>query len=135
MRKNTKTVPYLKKNCTYIAFEDTNMGLIDELMQSLSKDVDKIKVRAQTMLDAYNLSHEIKELQSQKTDRLLSIGKFIYDKYQQQTSPTEEPLQQHCTDIAALEKDIRHLQNRLDDLKMQTNSADQSNDSNNTAAK
>jgi ubiquinone biosynthesis protein UbiJ len=99
------------------------MGLIDDVIQTLGKDVSRIKARAQIMLKAYNLGQEIKDLQQQKTDALALIGGVIYSQYQQQIMPKDESLQQKCSEIAALEKDISHLQVELDSLKMQENSS------------
>jgi ubiquinone biosynthesis protein UbiJ len=93
------------------------MGFIDEMIQGLSKEVENIKARSQIMLRIYHLDQEIKDLQQQKTDQLASIGSVIYDKYQQQIMPSEEPLRQKCTEIQAIEKDIADLQTQLGRLK------------------
>ena len=97
------------------------MGLIDELMQGISKEVSKVQVRSQEMLNAYNLGQELRDLEQQKTDRLTAIGRLICNKYERQINVSEESLQEHCKEITTLEKDITSLQKKLDGLKKQSN--------------
>ena len=98
------------------------MGLVDDVIQNLNKEVNNIKARSHMLLKVYNLSQEIKDLEQQKTVRLTSIGTVIYDKYQKQIMPDDESLQRRCVEIAALEQDITRLQKQLADLKEQKNS-------------
>lgn len=93
------------------------MGLFDDVVQGLGKEITNIKTRSQKMLDCYNLGQEIAELKQQKINQLASIGKLIYDNYQQQINIGEESITQTCKAIAVLEQDIAHLQKQLDDLK------------------
>ena len=107
------------------------MSLIDDLIQGASKEISKIQARSQEMIKAYTLEQEIKELDQQKTDQLAAIGRSIFDKYQKQIEPNEESLQKQCKEIAALEKDIAHLQKQLVDLKAQKATPSKGSASNN----
>ncbi len=98
------------------------MGIFDDLIQGISKEVSKVQARSQVMIKTYNLGQELRELEQQKTARLAAIGRSIYDKYERQINVEEESLQAQCKDIVALEKDIAHLQKQLDDLKAERDS-------------
>jgi ubiquinone biosynthesis protein UbiJ len=99
------------------------MGFIDDLIQGFDKEINNIKERSQTMVKAYNFSQELRELERQKKDLLVAIGKAIYAKYSQEIVPDEETLKRKCEEIAVLEKDIAYLQKQLEDLKVNTNSS------------
>jgi len=101
------------------------MGHIDDLIQGIGKELTNIQAAVQTrtqkMLKAYNLGQELRELEQQKTDQLVSIGRLICDKYERQINVSDESLQEQCKEISSLDKDIVHLQKQLDSLKMQSN--------------
>ncbi len=98
------------------------MGLIDDLVQGISKGVSEIQARSQQMIAIYNLNQEIRELEQQKIAKLANIGRLMYDQYEQQITANEESLQQLCKEITALGKDISQLQTKVDNLKAQSNS-------------
>jgi len=95
------------------------MGLIDNLVQEFGKNVNKVQVRSQELMKAYNLSQEERELERKKTAKLIEIGRSIYDKFEKHDDITDDILKERVKEIVAIEKDIIQVQAELDSLKMQ----------------
>ncbi len=95
------------------------MGLIDDVVQGIGKEVSKVQARSQEMMRAYNLSQEIRELNQKKTAKLIEIGRLIYDQYERQDQIPEQTLRDGVKDVVAIEQDINKLQAELDSMKIQ----------------
>ena len=95
------------------------MSLIEDLVQGFGNEVNKVKVRSQELMQAYNLSQEIRELDRKKTAKFIEIGRLVYDKFERQDEINEEIFKEKVKEIVVFENDISVLQAQLDSLKMQ----------------
>jgi hypothetical protein len=96
------------------------MGLIDDFVQGVSKEVGKVQARSQEMLQSYNLTAQIRELERKKSTKLLEIGRLIFDKYERNTDVPETLLKEKVSEIVGYDHEINLLQNELDGLRMQS---------------
>lgn len=94
------------------------MGLIDDFVQNVSKEVGKVQARSQEMLQGYNLGSQIRELERKKSTKLLEIGRLICDKYQRHVEVDEAILKDKVNEIVGYEHEITLLQNELDSMRM-----------------
>lgn len=95
------------------------MGLIDDFVQNVSKEVGRVQARSQEMLQTYNLSNQIRELERKKSTKLLEIGRLICDKYQRNVDVQESVLKDKVNEIVGYEHELGLLQNELDGMRMQ----------------
>lgn len=94
------------------------MGLIDDLVQGVSKEVEKVQARSQEMLTAYNLTTQIREIERKKSAKLIEIGQLICDKYQRNIAVVESVLKDKVGEVTNLEHEASILQNELDSMRM-----------------
>jgi len=93
------------------------MGLIDDFVTNISKEVGKVQARSQEMMQTYNLSGQIRELERKKTAKLIEIGRSIFDKYHNNKQVSEETLKDKVNEIGGYDHEIALLQTELDSLR------------------
>ncbi|MBK9771774.1 MAG: hypothetical protein IPP57_13325 [Candidatus Obscuribacter sp.] len=96
------------------------MSIIDNLVNTIQKEVGKVQEKSQEMMQGFNLSNQIKELERKKNARLIEIGRAIFDKYEHQKEVTEETLKDWVAECAALDHEMAVLQAELDQTKVKT---------------
>jgi hypothetical protein len=94
------------------------MGLIDDFVQNISKEVGKVQARSQEMLQTYNLSGQIRELERKKTAKLLEIGRLMCDKYQNNKEVPEATVKDKVNEVVGYDHEILLLQTELDSIRM-----------------
>jgi hypothetical protein len=94
------------------------MGIFDDVVQGITKEVTKVQARSQEMLQVYNLTSQIREIERKKSAKLMEIGKLIFDKYQRNIAVLEETLKDKVSEIAGLEQQISELSAELEGLRM-----------------
>jgi predicted transcriptional regulator len=95
------------------------MGIFDDLVQGVTKEVSKVQARSQEMLQVYNLQSQIRELERKKTGKLLEIGKLAVDKYHHNKEVTDEVVKDKVNEVAGFDHEISLLQTELDSLRVQ----------------
>jgi hypothetical protein len=100
------------------------MGLIDDFVQNVSKEVGKVQARSQEMLQTYNLTGQIRELERNKTAKLLEIGRLMCDKYLNNKEVSEETVKEKVSEIGGYDHEILLLQTELDSIRV-SNDPDQ----------
>jgi hypothetical protein len=95
------------------------MSLIDDFVQNVSKEVGKVQARSQEMLQSYNMTNQVRELERKKTTKLLEIGRLIFDKYHRNVDVDEAILKDKVNEIVAYDHEIGLLQNEIDSMRTQ----------------
>lgn len=93
------------------------MGLIDDFVQGVSKEVSKVQTRGQEMMQSFNLQTQLRELERKKTAKLLEIGRLICDRYTRDTEVPEDELKDKANEVAGYENEMQILQTELDSMK------------------
>src|SRR5277367_759696 len=94
------------------------MGLIDDFVQNVSKEVGKVQARSQEMLQGYNLTGQIRDLERKKTAKLLEIGRAMCDKYTNNKDVSEESIKDKVSEVSGYDHEILLLQTELDSMRV-----------------
>lgn len=95
------------------------MGLFDDVLSGISKEIGRVQTRSQEMMRAYTLNSQIRSLERKRTATLIEIGRHIFEKYQRNIQITEEDLHKKTLEIVEIEREIDTLRAELDQLQMQ----------------
>ncbi|SRR5579875_1120007 len=95
------------------------MGLIDDLIQGVNREITKVQTRGQEMMQTYQLNSQIRHLEGKKTATLIEIGRMIYEKYQRSADVSEEQIVGKTKEIVDYEHEITSLQAELEQVKAQ----------------
>lgn len=93
------------------------MGLIDDFVSGVSREVSKVQTRGQEMMQGFNLQSQLRELERKKTAKLLEIGRLVCDKYTRNVEVDEDVLKDKANEVAGYDDELTILQNELDSLK------------------
>ncbi len=94
------------------------MSIIDNVINTVTKEVNKVQSRAQEGIQAFNLANQIKELERKKHAKLAEIGKLVFDKHQNNKDISDDLLKERCSEISAVDHEISVLQSELDQIKV-----------------
>jgi hypothetical protein len=98
--------------------ESNKVSIIDNVLNTVAREVGKVQERSQEMMQSINLSSQIRELETKKKGRLMEIGRLIYDKYNSNKEVSEDVLKERTMEVAALDHEIGVLQAELDQIKV-----------------
>ncbi|HNB21251.1 MAG TPA: zinc ribbon domain-containing protein [Candidatus Melainabacteria bacterium] len=96
------------------------MGLLDDVVQGIGKEVSRVQARGQEMMQSFNLQNQIRELEKKKTGKLLEIGRLVTDKYVKGEEVSEDILKDKANEVAGYESEMQILQAEMDSLKVDT---------------
>jgi rubrerythrin len=96
------------------------MGILDDVVQGIGKEVSRVQARGQEMMQSFNLQNQIRELEKKKTTKLLEIGRIVTDKYVKGEDISEDVLKDKANEVAGYESEMQILQAELDSLKVDT---------------
>ncbi len=96
------------------------MGILDDVVQGIGKEVSRVQARGQEMMQSFNLQNQIRELEKKKTSKLLEIGRAVTDKYVKGEDVSEDVLKDKANEVAGYESEMQILQAELDSLKVDT---------------
>lgn len=96
------------------------MGLLDDVVQGIGKEVSRVQARGQEMMQSFNLQNQIRELEKKKTGKLLEIGRLVTDKYVKGEDVAEDVLKDKANEVAGYESEMQILQAEMDSLKVDT---------------
>jgi hypothetical protein len=93
------------------------MGFIDDIVNGVTKEVEKVQVRSQEMLQGYNLQTQIRDLERKRTAKLLEIGHLNVDKYHNHKDVSEDSIKDKVAEVAGYDHEISLLQAEVDAIK------------------
>ncbi|MBA3859245.1 MAG: hypothetical protein C0507_20255 [Cyanobacteria bacterium PR.3.49] len=96
------------------------MGLLDDVVQGIGKEVSRVQARGQEMMQSFNLQTQLRELEKKKTGKLLEIGRLVTEKYVRGEEVAEDVLKDKANEVAGYESEMQVLQAELDSLKVDT---------------
>lgn len=96
------------------------MGLLDDAIQGIGKEVSRVQARGQELMQSFNLQNQIRELERKKTSKLLEIGRLVTDKYVKNEEVAEDILKDKANEVAGYDSEMQVLQAELDSLKVDT---------------
>lgn len=96
------------------------MGIFDEFVQGVNREISRVQSRSQEMLQAYNLNSRVRSLEGQRTAILIEIGRMVFDKYQRHLEVSEDSLRDKSNQIVELEHQITVLKAELDAIHAQS---------------
>ncbi|MBX9878449.1 MAG: hypothetical protein K2Y22_08320 [Candidatus Obscuribacterales bacterium] len=94
------------------------MGIFDELVTGLSKEITKVQSRSQEMVKSYALNSQIRTLERRKSGILTELGRMVFDKYERKLEITDENFKSRTEEIADIDDEIADLQDELEALQL-----------------
>ena len=94
------------------------MSINDNVLNTVAKEVGKVQERSQEMMQGFNLSNQIRELERKKNAKLMEIGRAIYDKHEHGKEVSEDHLKDMVAEASAFDHEIAVLQSELDQIKV-----------------
>ena len=95
------------------------MGLFDDLVQGINREITRVQAKSQEMLQTYNLSSQIRSLEGKVTALFIEIGKLVFDKYQRNQDVSDELLKEKTDEIVKCEQEIASLKAELEAIRAQ----------------
>lgn len=96
------------------------MSIIDDVVQGISKEVNKVQERSQEMLQSFNLQTQIKELERKKSSKLVELGRLTVDKVHHKKEVPDDLVDEKIAEVIGYEDQIAVLKAELDAMKVQT---------------
>lgn len=93
------------------------MSILDDMVNGISKEVNKVQERGQEMFQSFNLSSQIKDLERKKSTKLVELGRLVVDKHHLKKDVTDEQIQERVNEVVGYEEQIGILKAELDSLK------------------
>jgi prefoldin subunit 5 len=95
------------------------MGLFDDVVQGINREITKVQSRGQEMMQTYQLNSQIRSLEGKKTATLIDIGRLVFEKYQRAAEVSEETLIEKAKEITGYDHEIAELQTQRDQMQAQ----------------
>ncbi len=96
------------------------MTMIDDLFQGIGKEIEKVQSKSQEIMQAYNLTNQVKDLERKKNAKLLEIGRLVCDKHLRSVEVTDDQLKDKANEVGGYEHELTLLQAELDQVKAST---------------
>ena len=90
------------------------MGIFDELVTGINREIAKVQSRSQEMIETYNMTSQVKALEGKITATFIEIGRLVYDKYQRHQEVLEDTLKEKTKAIALYEQEITVLKSDIE---------------------
>lgn len=95
------------------------MGFVDDFVQGINREINKVQNRGQEMMQTYQLNSQIRVLEGKKAAALIEIGRLVYEKYQRGIDVPDEKLADKAKEIAGFEHEVTVLQAELEQIRVQ----------------
>lgn len=95
------------------------MGLFDDVISGISRELDKVQSKSQELLQIYNLKSEAMSIENKKTAILLELGTLVFEKYTDGKEVSEEYLKAKTDEIVKLEHKLTVIQAEIVALQAQ----------------
>ncbi|HEY9718548.1 MAG TPA: hypothetical protein V6C69_13840, partial [Trichormus sp.] len=79
------------------------MTIIDDLMNGIGKEFEKVQNKSQEIMQSYNLQNQIKDIERKRNAKLLEIGRSVCDKYLRNQDVSEDELKDKANEVAGYE--------------------------------
>jgi ABC-type phosphate transport system auxiliary subunit len=97
------------------------MGIFDELVTGLNREIGKVQNKTSEMIQSYTISSQIRVIERRKAALFVEIGHLIFDKYQRNIDISDEALRSKTIEISECEREITALQAELEAMEMESN--------------
>lgn len=97
------------------------MSLIDNVFNTVAKEVNKVQTRSQELMQGLNLQNQINEIERRKNAKLLELGKLVFDHHHNNKPCSDEVIKERCAEVAAFDHEMAILQTELDQIKVKNN--------------
>lgn len=94
------------------------MGIFDELVTGLSKEITRVQSRSQEMVKTYSLNSQIRTLERRKNGILTELGRMVFDKYERHLEITDQNFKSRTEEIADIDDEIADLNDELEALQL-----------------
>ena len=78
------------------------MSIIDNVLNSVAKEVSKVQSRSQEMMQGFSLQNQVNELERKKNAKFMEIGRMIYDRQHHKKEVSDEVIDERCAEVTAL---------------------------------
>ena len=95
------------------------MGIFDEIVQNIQKEVVRVQDKSQEMIKVYSLNSQIRVLEERINANLMELGQLIYDEYEHSKEANDELLKEKSQQIGSWEKELKTLQAELEAMRVQ----------------
>jgi len=93
------------------------VSIIDDLVNGISKEVNKVQERGQEMFQSFNLSSQIQDLERKKSAKLVELGRLVVDKQHHKKEISEDQIQERIAEVVGYEDQISILKAELETVK------------------
>jgi hypothetical protein len=93
------------------------MTIIDDVLQGVGKEFEKIQTKSQEIMQSYNLTNQIKDIERKRNQKLVEIGRLVCDKIIKKEDYNEDVLKDKANEVAGYDTEIAVLQNEVDQAK------------------
>lgn len=93
------------------------MSIIDDMVNGISKEVNKVQERGQEMFQSFNLSSQIRDLERKKSSKLVELGRLIVDKHHLKKEVSDDTIQERVNEVVGYEDQINILKAELETIK------------------
>jgi len=90
------------------------MTIIDDLMNGIGKEFEKVQNKSQEIMQSYNLQNQVKDIERKRNSKLLEIGRMVCDKYLRNQEVTEDQLKDKANEVAGYEHEMTLLQQEIE---------------------
>ncbi|MBZ0188783.1 MAG: hypothetical protein K8F91_21245 [Candidatus Obscuribacterales bacterium] len=94
------------------------MSIIDDVVQGISKEVNKVQERSQEMFQSFNLSTQVKDLERKKSSKLVELGRLTVDKLHHKKEVSDDLINEKIAEVIGYEEQINVLKSEIDALKV-----------------
>src|SRR3990167_1353351 len=96
------------------------MGIFDDIVQGVGREISRVQTRSQEMLQTYTLNSQIRTLEGKITATFIEIGRLVYDRYERKQEVSEDTLKGKTQEIVKHEQEIVVLKAELEALRVQS---------------
>jgi rubrerythrin len=94
------------------------VSIIDNVLNSVAKEVSKVQSRSQEMMQGFSLQNQVNELERKRNAKFMEIGRMIYQKHHDSKEVSDEVVKERCSEVTALTHEISVLQAEIDQMKV-----------------
>ncbi|MBI4534525.1 MAG: hypothetical protein HY711_11325 [Candidatus Melainabacteria bacterium] len=96
------------------------MGIFDDIVQGVGREISRVQARSQEMLQTYSLNSQIRTLEGKITATFIEIGRLVYDRYERKQEVSEDMLKDKTQEIVKYEQEMVVLKAEMEALRVQS---------------
>ncbi len=90
------------------------MTIFNDLVNGIGKEFEKVQSKSQEIMQSYNLTTQIKDLERKRNVKLIEIGRLVCDKYTKSADVSEDVLKDEANEVAGYDHEMMLLQSEVD---------------------